>query len=226
MLFSLPFSFLLGLFMLLSRQNLLWSTFPVFFFSLVLHFFHLYPGCLIVSVFSSNSLSCFFPFLGTDVLFRKSLFYWCTLSSVVCSVQLSLSLKLFALFRICLDCAILSFHFWVLHFCFCFCFCSLLCSWWGGEGIELVEAPSSRSRCSHLNVRKCKFLLGFGWRRHLSDHWNITGLWSRLCNYQDKQITINMMPSFKLKFSLGFIASCYVICSLSMVQAMDIFTIT
>ena len=28
------------------------------------------------------------------------------------------------------------------------------------------------------------------------------------------------MPSFKLKFSLGFITSCYVIISLSMVQAM------
>ena len=34
------------------------------------------------------------------------------------------------------------------------------------------------------------------------------------------------MPSFKLKFSLGFITSCYVIFSLSMVQAMDIFMIT
>ena len=34
------------------------------------------------------------------------------------------------------------------------------------------------------------------------------------------------MPSFKLKFSLGFIRSCYVIFSLSMVQAMDIFMIT
>ena len=34
------------------------------------------------------------------------------------------------------------------------------------------------------------------------------------------------LPSFKLKFSLGFITSCYVIFSLSMVQAMDIFMIT
>ena len=34
------------------------------------------------------------------------------------------------------------------------------------------------------------------------------------------------MPSFKLKFSLGFITSCYVIFSLSMVHAMDIFMIT
>ena len=35
------------------------------------------------------------------------------------------------------------------------------------------------------------------------------------------------MPyNFKLKFSLGFITSCYVILSLSMVQAMDIFMIT
>ena len=34
------------------------------------------------------------------------------------------------------------------------------------------------------------------------------------------------MPSFKLQFSLGFITSCYVIFSLSMVQAMDIFMIT
>ena len=34
------------------------------------------------------------------------------------------------------------------------------------------------------------------------------------------------MPSFKLKFSLGFITSCYVIFSLCMVQAMDIFMIT
>ena len=34
------------------------------------------------------------------------------------------------------------------------------------------------------------------------------------------------VPSFKLKFSLGFITSCYVIFSLSMVLAMDIFMIT
>ena len=34
------------------------------------------------------------------------------------------------------------------------------------------------------------------------------------------------LPSFKSKFSLGFITSCYVIFSLSMVQAMDIFMIT
>ena len=34
------------------------------------------------------------------------------------------------------------------------------------------------------------------------------------------------MPSFKLKFSLGFITYRYVIFSLSMVQAMDIFMIT
>ena len=34
------------------------------------------------------------------------------------------------------------------------------------------------------------------------------------------------MPSFKLQFSLGFVTSCYVIFSLSMVQAMDIFMIT
>ena len=31
---------------------------------------------------------------------------------------------------------------------------------------------------------------------------------------------------FQIKFSLGFITSCYVIFSLSMVQAMDIFMIT
>ena len=37
---------------------------------------------------------------------------------------------------------------------------------------------------------------------------------------------IQTMPSFKLKFSLGFITSCYVIFSLSMVQAMDVFMIT
>ena len=36
----------------------------------------------------------------------------------------------------------------------------------------------------------------------------------------------NTVPYFKLKFSLGFITSCYVIFSLSMVQAMDIFIIT
>ena len=36
----------------------------------------------------------------------------------------------------------------------------------------------------------------------------------------------NTLPSFKLKFSLGFITSCYVIFGLSMVQAMDIFMIT
>ena len=34
------------------------------------------------------------------------------------------------------------------------------------------------------------------------------------------------MPSFKLKFSVGFITSCYVISSLSMVQAMDTVMIT
>ena len=34
------------------------------------------------------------------------------------------------------------------------------------------------------------------------------------------------MPSFKLQFSLGFVTSCYVIFSLSMVQAMDMFMIT
>ena len=34
------------------------------------------------------------------------------------------------------------------------------------------------------------------------------------------------VPSFKLQFSLGFITSCYVIFSLSMVQAIDIFMIT
>ena len=46
--------------------------------------------------------------------------------------------------------------------------------------------------------------------------------------YSEKVKSVNMytMPSFKLKFSLGFITSCYVIFSLSMVQAMDIFMIT
>ena len=34
------------------------------------------------------------------------------------------------------------------------------------------------------------------------------------------------LPSFKLKFFLGFITSCYVIFSLFMAQAMDIFMIT
>ena len=34
------------------------------------------------------------------------------------------------------------------------------------------------------------------------------------------------MPSFKLEFSLIFFTSCYVIFSLPMVQAMDIFMIT
>ena len=34
---------------------------------------------------------------------------------------------------------------------------------------------------------------------------------------------LKTMPSFKLKFSLGFITFCYVIFSLFMVQAMDIF---
>ena len=33
------------------------------------------------------------------------------------------------------------------------------------------------------------------------------------------------MPSFKLQFSLDFVTSCYVIFSLSMVQAMDMFMI-
>ena len=37
---------------------------------------------------------------------------------------------------------------------------------------------------------------------------------------------MNTLPSFKLKFSLGFITSCYVIFSLSMVQAIDISMIT
>ena len=36
-------------------------------------------------------------------------------------------------------------------------------------------------------------------------------------------IQTDTLPSFKFKFSLGFITSCYVIFSLSMVQAMDIF---
>ena len=40
---------------------------------------------------------------------------------------------------------------------------------------------------------------------------------------QVREVTI--LPSFKLKFSLGFITSCYVIFSLSVVQAMDIFMI-
>ena len=40
------------------------------------------------------------------------------------------------------------------------------------------------------------------------------------------QTLSRILPSFKLKFSLGFITSCYVIFSLSMVQAMDIFMIT
>ena len=40
------------------------------------------------------------------------------------------------------------------------------------------------------------------------------------------KIDMQTVPSFKLKFSLGFITSCYVIFSLSMVQAMDIFMIT
>ena len=40
------------------------------------------------------------------------------------------------------------------------------------------------------------------------------------------QLIGDTMPSFKLKFSLGFITSCYVIFSLSMVQAIDIFMIT
>ena len=39
-------------------------------------------------------------------------------------------------------------------------------------------------------------------------------------------VTNEVLPSFKFKFSLGFITSCYVIFSLSMVQAMDIFMIT
>ena len=37
---------------------------------------------------------------------------------------------------------------------------------------------------------------------------------------------VDTMHSFKFKFSLGFITSGYVIFSLSMVQAMDIFMIT
>ena len=37
---------------------------------------------------------------------------------------------------------------------------------------------------------------------------------------------LETLPSFKLKFSVGFITSCYVIFSLSVVQAMDIFMIT
>ena len=40
-----------------------------------------------------------------------------------------------------------------------------------------------------------------------------------------KNIIVLSLPSFKLKFSLGFITSCYVIFNLSMVQAMDIFMI-
>ena len=39
-------------------------------------------------------------------------------------------------------------------------------------------------------------------------------------------LLIVTMPSFKLKFSIGFITSRYVIFSLSNVQAMDIFMIT
>ena len=40
------------------------------------------------------------------------------------------------------------------------------------------------------------------------------------------QLSGDTLPSFKLKFSLSFITSCYVIFSLSMVQEMDIFMIT
>ena len=38
--------------------------------------------------------------------------------------------------------------------------------------------------------------------------------------------TLDAMSSFKLWISLGFVTSCYVIFSVSMVQAMEIFMIT
>ena len=44
---------------------------------------------------------------------------------------------------------------------------------------------------------------------------------SHVCIYTEVAV-----PSFKFKFSLGFVTSCYVSFSLSMVQAMDILMIT
>ena len=61
-----------------------------------------------------------------------------------------------------------------------------------------------------------------------------TPYWTSMYTNQTKISSLSMpgwnpaeiLPSFKLKFSICFITSCYVILSLSMVQAMDIFMIT
>ena len=60
-------------------------------------------------------------------------------------------------------------------------------------------------------------------KSHTFSKWNS---YTYRADFHTTEFAINTMPSFKLKFSLGFITSCYVIFSLSMVQAMDIFMIT
>ena len=88
--------------------------------------------------------------------------------------------------------------------------------WW------LVQSPFCRLTINSIRCTIwCKFtrsgqsaVIPLRFLAQLSDYGN----WNQLGWYT--------MPSFKLKFSLSFITSCYVILSLSMVQAMDIFMIT